>query len=362
MNPYDAERLRDEVIYLHSLWHQGPPPPPQNPVIHQPYIPQHTWHLRPHPQPAPAHTRSLPTVPSTTFKKRKRNSPEENVARPDPGPAWPVPVRPDPTPAPSWAAPKPGPAPPPEAPLEGNERLLAMKAQQKACGAFKKFLSSYNDDDDDDDGDDYDDGDDGWEEFEEFFEGVFLEDHELRGYYQRSYESGEFCCMVCSAIGKKKAGKRFKDCVGLVQHSMSIMKTLKKQAHRGFGLAVCKVLGWDPDRLPTIVVKGKPLGMEMKPAQAEGESQVNNVVNDGDGKDGSQSLESDDKVVPLELGDKPIEEPAQECSSKEWGHDEKSLDTRVQNGDGGAIHEGEPEKPADCHIDDSNVLQENQAK
>ncbi|OMO74745.1 hypothetical protein CCACVL1_16480 [Corchorus capsularis] len=28
MNPYDEKRLRDEVIYLHYLWHQGPP---QNP-------------------------------------------------------------------------------------------------------------------------------------------------------------------------------------------------------------------------------------------------------------------------------------------------------------------------------------------
>ncbi|KAL2326803.1 hypothetical protein Fmac_020230 [Flemingia macrophylla] len=309
MNPYDAQRLRDEVIYLHSLWHQGPPPPPQTP-----YIPQRTWHVRPHLQPAPALTRSFPTPTFSKRKKRKRNLPQ-----PDPGPEWPVPVGPEPNPAPSWPTPKPDPAPPPETPPEEKERLLAMKAQQQACRAFETFLSNYrdHDDDDDDDGDD-DDDDDGWEEFEEFFVGVFLEDHELRGYYQRSYESGEFCCLVCSAIGKKKSGKRFKDCVGLVHHSMSILKTLKKRAHRGFGLAICKVLGWDADRLPTVVIKGKPLGLEMKPAHAEGESQVNNVANDGDGKDGSQSHESDDKVVSLEHGDKPVAEPAQDVDQSEY--------------------------------------------
>lgn len=40
MDPYDEQRLRDEVIYLHSLWHRGPPPRStftnsSNGVLHQ---------------------------------------------------------------------------------------------------------------------------------------------------------------------------------------------------------------------------------------------------------------------------------------------------------------------------------------
>lgn len=151
-----------------------------------------------------------------------------------------------------------------------------MQVQKKACKALKEFLSNWDNDDDGDgdgdvDGDDDDNDDDGaWEEIQEFFVGLFLEDDELRGYYQRCFESGEFCCLVCGAIGKKNHGKRFKDCVALVQHSMSILRTLKRGLHRGFGMALCKVLGWDADRLPTIVMKGEPLGLETStPAEAE---------------------------------------------------------------------------------------------
>jgi len=148
-------------------------------------------------------------------------------------------------------------------PQQEKERLAAVQVQQKACKALKEFLSN-----DDDDEEEEDDGE--WEEIEEFFVGLFLEDDELRGYYQRCFESGDFCCLACGAIGKKNHGKRFKDCLGLLQHSMSILRTLKRRVHRGFGMALCKVLGWDADRLPTIVMKGKPLGLEkMMPAEAE---------------------------------------------------------------------------------------------
>ncbi|XP_027356725.1 uncharacterized protein LOC113866033 [Abrus precatorius] len=167
--------------------------------------------------------------------------------------------------------PKPDSPPPSTVSPQEKEKRAALQAQHKACQAFKEFLSSH-DDADDADGDLYEDDDGGgggWEEFEVFFVRVFMENHEMRGYYQRNFENGEFCCLVCGGIGKKKSGKRFKGCFGLVQHSMSILRTVEKRAHRAFGLAVCKVLGWDVDRLPTIVMKGSPLGLEMNPPQAE---------------------------------------------------------------------------------------------
>ncbi|MCI21136.1 hypothetical protein A2U01_0042300, partial [Trifolium medium] len=100
-----------------------------------------------------------------------------------------------------------------------------------------------------------------------------MEDNQLRGYYQRCFENGEFFCLVCGAAEKKKSGKKYKDCIGLVQHSKLIVRTTNKKAHRAFGQAVCKVLGWDIHRLPTIVITGEPLGcsMEINPAQSLGE-------------------------------------------------------------------------------------------
>ncbi|KAK8464252.1 hypothetical protein PHAVU_011G162500 [Phaseolus vulgaris] len=322
MNPYyDVERLRDEVIYLHSLWHQGPPQTTTTATTTTTHLPQpqHTCHVLRRHYLAPGRTISSLRVPSTSFKKKKKKKQKrrdrENSARPDL--EWPCPVQHDPVPSVGWAKQKIDPAPPSAVSRQEKERLAAVQMQKKACKALKEFLSNRGDGDDgdgdgdgDDDGDDDDDGE--WEEIQEFFVGLFLEDDELRGYYQRCFESGEFCCLVCGAIGKKNQGKRFKECLALLQHSMSILRTLKRRVHRGFGMALCKVLGWDADRLPTIVMKGKPLGLEMMtPAEAEGEPNLNNAVNDGDGKDGSQGYESDDKAVTLEHGDVRVEEPTQ---------------------------------------------------
>ncbi|PPS19644.1 hypothetical protein GOBAR_AA00940 [Gossypium barbadense] len=43
------------------------------------------------------------------------------------------------------------------------------------------------------------------------------------------------------------------------RHYMSISKTKCKTTNRAFGLVVCKVLGWDIDRLLVILLKGEPL-------------------------------------------------------------------------------------------------------
>lgn len=133
-----------------------------------------------------------------------------------------------------------------------------VQAQNKTCIALKEFLSgSGSDDEEDDNVEDDDDSDGRLKEFEEFFIRVFMEDSELIGYYQRCFENGEFCCLVCDA--GKKSGKKYKNCIGLVQHSISILRTANKKAHRAFGQAVCKVLGWDIHRLPTIVITALPL-------------------------------------------------------------------------------------------------------
>ncbi|KAL3736131.1 hypothetical protein ACJRO7_025132 [Eucalyptus globulus] len=85
---------------------------------------------------------------------------------------------------------------------------------------------------------------------------VFVKDRELREYYERNHESGDFWCFVC---GAQRSRRKFKNCYGVLQHSISISKTKKRRAHRAFGLVICRVMGWDVERLPLIVATGKPV-------------------------------------------------------------------------------------------------------
>ncbi|KAK3426948.1 hypothetical protein EUGRSUZ_F03268 [Eucalyptus grandis] len=53
------------------------------------------------------------------------------------------------------------------------------------------------------------------------------------------------------------SGRKFKNCSAVLQHSISISKTKKRRACRAFGLVICRVMGWDVERLPLIVAKGE---------------------------------------------------------------------------------------------------------
>ncbi|WOG98579.1 hypothetical protein DCAR_0417923 [Daucus carota subsp. sativus] len=136
---------------------------------------------------------------------------------------------------------------------EENALLVAGKAQQKALDAatdmFREMMDSDGEieDSSSDDDDDYEGGggmDDEKDECKEykFFSEVFAEDSELRSYYEKNCERGEFSCLVCAGLGQK-VGKKYKDCVALVQHSTTIAKTKKRRAHRALGEVICKVLG-----------------------------------------------------------------------------------------------------------------------
>ncbi|XP_059427730.1 uncharacterized protein LOC132161590 [Corylus avellana] len=389
MYPYDEKTLRNEVIYLHSLWHQGPPSDPNSnsnpnlnnpnpspsssripyvpnptpfyyrsyyPLCHQqtpnpnptPYYPlchQQTPNPNPssyyplchqqmpnpnhrsnyplyHPQttisnsrPKPCTRNSLkPTNPTyfkkentsttTTRKKRlrekkvKKKKKKNKMSQPDPppdlGPEWPCPEPLEPAlEASGWPALKPV-STPKDQPLSANEHayFAAIQLQYKAAEVCRKFFTkrvdfnANEDEDEDDNGDDEDDEmmEEGSDENEEsrFFLLMFVEDSELRSYFEKNYETGDFCCLVCQGIGKK-AWKRYKGCVGLVQHSFAISKTKRKRAHRAFGQVVCKVLGWDFDRFPTIVLKDEPLSRSLaKSVELQGDPEGNNDDNKDD--------------------------------------------------------------------------------
>lgn len=136
---------------------------------------------------------------------------------------------------------------------EEQARAIAAQAQQNGLKASRNFLARSDDSSSSDE-----DVDDDEEEVEKresvafkFFSKLFEMDRDLRNYYENNSLKGEFCCLVCGAIGKK-TWKRFGDCHGLVQHSKSIVDTKRQWAHRAFGRAICHVLGWDVNVDPII--------------------------------------------------------------------------------------------------------------
>lgn len=147
--------------------------------------------------------------------------------------------------------------------LSAEEQAIVavLNMQLKALEACREFLGgNVGSDCDEDDSDDEDDDElvDNYdsEECEEykFFERVFAEDGDLRRYYENNYREGAFYCLVCGAI-LKKAWKRFKDCVSLLHHSTAVLRTKRRRAHRAYAQVICKVVGWDIDQLPAIVLK-----------------------------------------------------------------------------------------------------------
>ncbi|KAK1298576.1 hypothetical protein QJS10_CPB14g00592 [Acorus calamus] len=261
----------DEVLYLHSLWHQGPRT--RNP-------------------------NNLSPSPSTSFKKIKKkrtirsNINTTRVESPphsgDPLAApWPCPLPPisDHDSAVGWpsAAALPrsrGVAETKTATAAEQASFVAVQSQRagvKACQEFFMDLDGgENDDDDDDEGDSMDDDDEDVEEKSkrfEFFLGLLEGNPDLKEYYVKNWEKGEFTCLVCGGM-KVKLWRRFVTLVALVQHANTIRRTKTKGAHRDFAKAVCQVLEWDIERLPSVASEAEHL--------SDGGSK-NELGEDGDG-------------------------------------------------------------------------------
>ncbi|KAK6134700.1 hypothetical protein DH2020_031548 [Rehmannia glutinosa] len=202
MDPQYEQRLRDEVIYLHSLWHQErEKPDAKGGKIHEQ---------------AQRHCSRIHFIP---------------------GAEWPLPTPPPPSSTAGWPSLEAKPDPKPITLSPEEQSILASRhAHQQALKAVLEFFRYNNADDSDsidsssDEDDELMDEDDGREEY-----------------------SFSLSCLVCGALGGKKMGKKFKGCLALVQHSISIAKTKKRKAHRAFGQAVCKVLSWDINELSSIV-------------------------------------------------------------------------------------------------------------
>ncbi|XP_058095554.1 uncharacterized protein LOC131240985 [Magnolia sinica] len=300
----------EEVRYLHSLWRHGPPP-----------------NNNPNPNPNP----NLRPLNSTSFKKESQASktekrlqkkkekrekrlqklklarqqsdlqtPLNRVDRTVSEIEWPVQPPPPQQPQTGWGDLKPQPAGATTrlATAEEQAKFTAIQLQRwvlKSCRDFFKKEGSDGESEDDEEDDDLMDDDEGDCGNFKFFLGLFTENGELRNYYEKNWEQGEFFCLVCGGIGEK-IGKRFGNCVALVQHSTAIAKTKRRGAHRAFGKAVCRVLGWNMDRLPSIVLDiGEPLGRSLAKASSEEgvkEDGVNDQKEDLQ-KEDTESVEAD---------------------------------------------------------------------
>ncbi|XP_039143005.1 uncharacterized protein LOC120280295 isoform X2 [Dioscorea cayenensis subsp. rotundata] len=269
----------DEVLHLHSLWRRGPPrnhlsppPPPRShlAVTAVSQNPENKINKRKgrrkkeqSRQRRKEHQQHQQQQQQQQQQKVSPSAPDTLVVEEE----WPC--LPSPTSKPEFSN-WPNPVTEKRKNLllsaDDQARADAVRVQESgirtSCEFFSK--SSSSDDGDDDDDDDDEDEEDVMEEdeYEEddaearafrFFLGLFEKDGALRRYYEKNWEKGEFFCFVCRATGMK-VGKRFLNCVGLVQHSKSISKTKRREAHRGFANAVCRVMGWDMERLPSIVL------------------------------------------------------------------------------------------------------------
>ncbi|XP_047963328.1 uncharacterized protein LOC125207868 [Salvia hispanica] len=196
----------------------------------------------------------------------------------------------------------------PPSPLSSEEqsKLAAKRALHRALKAVRESLIRSNngpDSDSDSDSDEIESSDDddgepidgncGREGYSVFSE--VLEDAALKEYYAKNFVLGEFSCLVCGAVGGRNSGKKFKGCLPLLQHSISIEKTKRRGAHRAFAQAVCEVLGWDIHRLSEIGSKLSEKSGDLQQGNCDGEKVESSValahnadsVNDdaSDGKD-----------------------------------------------------------------------------
>ncbi|KAK3426949.1 hypothetical protein EUGRSUZ_F03267 [Eucalyptus grandis] len=258
MDPFFEQRLREEVVYLHSLWHRGPPPNPP--------LSNHSS-SRPIPISNPTPFKKQYSAPTKKKKKHQKDKTSEEPKQPEK--EWPCKEEPITQPSLAWPTVK------QKQPDSGQKsRYASAEKQAKIAGQLICFFIIYiyfegnmirllyicwvksdgddeEENDDDDDVDDLLDGDANGEcEVIKFLMKLFMETAELRSYNESVYKDVDFCCLVCGGVGNKP-WKWFKGCNGLLQHCTTTWK-IKKLAKKAYARAICKVLNWDINCFPPI--------------------------------------------------------------------------------------------------------------
>lgn len=261
MNLYDEESLKQEVIYLHSLWHQGPPT--RNPIPSPSFNP--VQRSRPNYIP-PADLQLLSRYGAVGPQMISRNlNHPQNIhnnkrSRPDCDREWPVKeLHRSPPTGSGWPEFKPCKK---ARPLSEEEKakFAANQLQRDIHRTCREFFGRKSGEEDSsvaggDGSSDTDDGDEDHQSSErvktsskefQFLSRLFEENGKLKEYYEKNTGNGEFLCLVCGGTGEKSC-RKFKSCLALIQHSLAIHKTDLITPHRAFAQVVCNVLGWDVD-------------------------------------------------------------------------------------------------------------------
>ncbi|KAL6606180.1 hypothetical protein ACP70R_041833 [Stipagrostis hirtigluma subsp. patula] len=278
--------LAEEVLYLHSLWRRGPAAPAHARV--------------PLPAAGPTSSRSTRLAGS----KRKRRRPESGAAAEpqDAGSEWRLapspPASPKPWPDASASSSSPAKKPPPAAPPSPGSR-----AQREALRAAAEFFSGGGSDDEGSESE-------GDEEVAGFFMGLFERDAALRGHYEQGWEEGQFACMACAGrTARRGKARRFRGCVGLVQHARAAKRYGRPGAHRALAAVVCRVLGWDIERLPSIVMD--PRGTLGQALAADPRAYAQEAKDNPDtGENSGSSSDDDDEKEDAETG---MEDSSSDC-------------------------------------------------
>eukprot|EP00250_Pteridium_aquilinum_P015720 c22721_g1_i1 orf=665-2038(-) len=101
----------------------------------------------------------------------------------------------------------------------------------------------------------------------QFFSKLLEDNQDLRKLYLDKKDAGTFECLVCHSVDPETS-KKFANLTSLVMHTS--MRKQKRPEHRGYGQAVCDVLGWESLRGPKRPSKqAKEDGDTAQPPEAE---------------------------------------------------------------------------------------------
>ncbi|KAH7285752.1 hypothetical protein KP509_33G044000 [Ceratopteris richardii] len=147
-----------------------------------------------------------------------------------------------------------------------EQEIYTSKLQRSVSEKVENFMSTYSDNSSSDDdsftdseddmpnivGDSLSDDKNREERAYDFFFQTLSENEELQKLYNEQCHVGKFECLVCSSIPGKPP-KKYIGLTSVIMHASKILKTKKKQEHRGYARALCAVMGWNICRLPSVI-------------------------------------------------------------------------------------------------------------
>ncbi|KAI5054837.1 hypothetical protein GOP47_0030394 [Adiantum capillus-veneris] len=115
-----------------------------------------------------------------------------------------------------------------------------------------------------------------------FFSKTLEENSNLRNLYLEKKDAGTFECLVCHSVDAETS-KKFANLTGLVMHTS--MRRQKRPEHRGYGKAICDILGWESLRPKRPAKQAKVDGEDTTEVEVEKAVEVTEEKQDGKNDD-----------------------------------------------------------------------------